>query len=65
MDAHDIVDGINRHAEKCMHESGTIMQPDYVGKPDSVTGGHVSLVLDRGVEDVPTVRVSDALLLRM
>ena len=36
MDAHDIVDGIYRHAEKFMHKSCTIMQPDYVGKPEDL-----------------------------
>jgi hypothetical protein len=36
MDAHDIVDDIYRHAEKLMHESGTEMQPDYVGKPEDL-----------------------------
>ncbi len=34
MDAHDIVDDIYRHAEKLMHESCTVMQPDFVGKPE-------------------------------
>ncbi len=43
-----------------MHESGTVMQPDYVGKPETV-----SVVLDLAVEDVVGVRLSDALLLRM
>jgi hypothetical protein len=57
MEAHEIVDDIYRHAENFMHESGTVMQPDY--------GGPASLVLDRRVEDVPAVRVSDVLLLRM
>jgi hypothetical protein len=60
MDAHDIVDDFYRHAENFMHESGTEMQPDYVGKPEDLY-----LWLDWGVEDVPAVRVSDALLLRM
>ncbi len=32
MDVHDIVDDIYRHSENFMHESGTAMQPDYVGK---------------------------------
>ncbi len=32
MDAHEIVDDIYIHAENFMHESGTVMQPDYVGK---------------------------------
>ncbi len=36
MDEHDIVDGIYRHAENLMHESGTAMQPDYVDKPDDL-----------------------------
>jgi hypothetical protein len=34
MDAHEIVDDIYRHAKKYMHESGMVMQPDYVGKPE-------------------------------
>ena len=36
MDAHDIVDAIYRHAENFRHESGTVMQPDYVGKPEDL-----------------------------
>jgi hypothetical protein len=36
MDAHQIVDDIYRHAEIFMHESGTVMQPDYVGKPEDL-----------------------------
>jgi hypothetical protein len=36
MDAHEIVDDIYRHAEKLMHESCTVMQPDYVGKPEDL-----------------------------
>ncbi len=36
MDAHDIFDDIYRHAEIFMHESGTVMQPDYVGKPEDL-----------------------------
>jgi hypothetical protein len=36
MDAHDIVDDIYRHAENSMHESGTVMQPDYVIKPEDL-----------------------------
>ncbi len=36
MDAHEIVDEIYRHAENFMHESGTVMQPDYVGKPEDL-----------------------------
>ncbi len=36
MDAYDTVDDIYRHAEKFMHESGTVMQPDYVGKPEDL-----------------------------
>ena len=36
MDAHDIVDDIYRRAENFMHESGTVMQPDYVGKPEDL-----------------------------
>jgi hypothetical protein len=36
MDAHEIVDDIYRHAENFMHESGTVMQPDYVGKPEDL-----------------------------
>jgi hypothetical protein len=36
MDEHDIVDDIYRHAENFMHESGTAMQPDYVGKPEDL-----------------------------
>jgi hypothetical protein len=34
MDEHEIVDDIYRHAENFMHESGMVMQPDYVGKPE-------------------------------
>ena len=30
MDAHEIVDDIYRHAEKFMHASGKVMQPDYL-----------------------------------
>jgi hypothetical protein len=36
MDAHEIVDDIYRHAEIFMHESGTVMQPDYVGKQEDL-----------------------------
>ena len=36
MDAHDIVDNIYRHAENFMNESCTVMQPDYVGKPEDL-----------------------------
>jgi hypothetical protein len=39
MDAHDnddIADDIYRHDEKFMHESGTVMQPDYAGKPEDL-----------------------------
>jgi hypothetical protein len=36
MDAHEIVDDIYRHAKKFMHESCTIMQPDYVGKAEDL-----------------------------
>ena len=36
MDAHEIVDDIYRHAENFMHESGMIMQPDYVSKQEDV-----------------------------
>jgi hypothetical protein len=36
MDAHDIVYDIYRYAENFMHESGTVMQPDYVGKPEDL-----------------------------
>jgi hypothetical protein len=36
MDVHDIVDDIYRHAENFMHESGTVMQPDYVSKPEDL-----------------------------
>ena len=36
MDARDIVDDIYRHAEKFMHESGTVIQPVYVGEPDDL-----------------------------
>jgi hypothetical protein len=60
MDAHENVDDIYRHTEKIMHGSGTVMQPDYVGKLEDL-----SPVLDQGVEDVPAVCVSDVLLLRM
>jgi hypothetical protein len=30
------VDDIYRHAENFMHASGTVMQPDYVGKPEDL-----------------------------
>ncbi len=36
MDVHDIVDDIYRHAKSFTHESGTVMQPDYVGKPEDL-----------------------------
>jgi hypothetical protein len=36
MNAHEIVDDIYRHAEIFMHESGTVMQPDNVGKPEDL-----------------------------
>jgi hypothetical protein len=36
MDAHDIVDDIYRHAENFMHESCTVMQPDYVGEQEDL-----------------------------
>jgi hypothetical protein len=36
MDAHDIVDAIYRHTETFMHESGMVMQPDCVGKPEDL-----------------------------
>jgi hypothetical protein len=36
MDAHEIVDDIYRHAETFMHESGTVMQPDYVDKQEDL-----------------------------
>jgi hypothetical protein len=36
LDAHEIVDDIYRHAENFMHESGTVMQPDYVGKQEDL-----------------------------
>ncbi len=36
MDAHEIVDAIYKHAEHFMHQSGTVMQPDYVGKPEDL-----------------------------
>ncbi len=36
MDAHDIVDDTYRHAENLMHESGAIIQPDYVKKPEDL-----------------------------
>ncbi len=36
MDEHEIVDDIYRHAEKFMHESGTVMKPDYVGQPEDL-----------------------------
>ncbi len=36
MDAHEIVDDSYRHAENFMHEIGTVMQPDYVGKPEDL-----------------------------
>jgi hypothetical protein len=34
--AHDIANEIYRHSEKFMHESGTVMQPDYAGKPEDL-----------------------------
>ncbi len=36
MDVHDIVDDIYRHAETFMHESCTVMQPDYICKPEDL-----------------------------
>ncbi len=36
MDAHEIAHDIFRHAEKIMHARGTVIQADYVGKPDSL-----------------------------
>jgi hypothetical protein len=30
------VDDIYRHAENFMHESGMLMEPDYVGKPEDL-----------------------------
>jgi hypothetical protein len=36
MDAHKIVDDIYRHAENFMHASGTVMQLDYVSKPEDL-----------------------------
>jgi hypothetical protein len=36
MDVRDIVDDIYRHAENFMHESCTVMQPDYVGKAEDL-----------------------------
>ncbi len=36
MDAHDIVNDIYRHTENFMHESCTVVQPDYVGKPEDL-----------------------------
>jgi hypothetical protein len=36
MDTHEIVGDIYRHAEYFMHASGTVMQPDYVGKPEDL-----------------------------
>jgi hypothetical protein len=36
MDAYEIVDDIYRHAENFMHGSGTVMQPDYVCKPEDL-----------------------------
>jgi hypothetical protein len=36
MDAHEIFDDIYRHAENFMHESCTVMQPDYVCKPQDL-----------------------------
>ncbi len=33
---HDIVDDIYSQAFFFMRESGTVMQPDYVGKPDDL-----------------------------
>ncbi len=58
MDAHEIVDDIYRHAENFIHESGRVMQPDYLGKPED-------LYLWCLIGESPAVRVSDALLLRM
>jgi hypothetical protein len=60
MDAHEIVDDIYRYAENFMHESGTVMQPDYVGKPENLY--HLCLI---GETKTPSGRVSDVLLLRM
>jgi hypothetical protein len=39
IDAHEIVEHIYRHAENFMHESGTAMQPDNVGKPEDLYPG--------------------------
>jgi hypothetical protein len=36
MGVHEIVDGIYSHAENFMHGSGTVMQPDYVSKPEDL-----------------------------
>ncbi len=36
MVAHEIVDESYRHAEKFMHASGMVMQPDYVGKQEDL-----------------------------
>ncbi len=36
MDTHDIVYDIYRHADNLMHESGTIMQPDNLGKQEDL-----------------------------
>jgi hypothetical protein len=36
MEAHEIVDDLYRHAENFMHESGTAMQLDYIGKPEDL-----------------------------
>ncbi len=36
MDVHEIVDDIYRHAENFMHDSSTVLQLDYVGKPEDL-----------------------------
>ena len=60
MDAHDIVDDIYRHAENSMHESGTVMQPDYVIKPEDL---YLWCLI--GESKTCWQRMSDALLLQM
>ncbi len=61
MDAHEIVDDIYRHAEIFMHESGTVMQPDYIGKQENL----YLWCLVRQSKTCWELRVSDALLLQM
>jgi hypothetical protein len=66
MDTHDIAVDIYRHTENFMHKSGTIMQPDYVGKPEDL---YLWCLIGKSktCRQTEAVRVSesDALLLRM